>query len=132
MFLFYRSYEAEVAFLEDKIVGPATTEKIQSRLGRPSLISRKNPGNVACRMNCSVCNETATPSAHADRGANANVHYKDSRWLRSKGHFLSVGAAVISCRNERAPDGLVADAHLADGFLHLILVKNCPRPFYLW
>ncbi|KAK4358366.1 hypothetical protein RND71_023976 [Anisodus tanguticus] len=26
---------------------------------------------------------------------------KDSRWLKSKGHFLSVGAAVISCRNEK-------------------------------
>lgn len=132
VFLEHRSYEAEVAFLEDKTVGPARTEKIQSRLWRPSLISRKNPDNVACHMNCSVCNETATPSVHADRGADANIHSEDSRWLRCKGLFLSVGAAVISCRNERAPDGLVADAHLADGFLHLILVKNCPRPFYLW
>ncbi|CAD5333043.1 unnamed protein product [Arabidopsis thaliana] len=35
-------------------------------------------------------------------------------------------------RNERAPDGLVVDAHLSDGFLHLILIKDCSRPKYLW
>lgn len=57
---------------------------------------------------------------------------KESRWLTTKGHFISVGAAVISCRNSRAPDGLVADAHLSDGFLELILIKDCPLPHYLW
>ena len=84
-------------------------------------------------MNCIICKEATAASAYADKGiTNANVYSADSRWLRSKGRFISVGAAVISCRNEKAPDGMIADAHLADGFLHLILVKECPRPFYLW
>ncbi|KAJ8511646.1 hypothetical protein OPV22_002080 [Ensete ventricosum] len=62
----------------------------------------------------------------------SRIHSQDSRWLEYKGRFLSVGAAIISCRNERAPKGLVAEAHLADGFLHLILIKDCPHPLYLW
>lgn len=56
----------------------------------------------------------------------------EKRWLKSKGRYLSVGAAIISCRNERAPDGLVADAHLSDGLLHLVLIRDCPHAFYLW
>ncbi|KAL1533079.1 ceramide kinase [Salvia divinorum] len=58
--------------------------------------------------------------------------FKGMKWSCSKGRYLSVGASVISCRNEKAPDGLVADAHLSDGFLHLILIKECPHPYYLW
>ncbi|KAK4385167.1 Ceramide kinase [Sesamum angolense] len=40
----------------------------------------------------------------------------------------------VSCRANCAvcPDGLVADAHLSDGYLHLILIKECPHPCYLW
>lgn len=85
----------------------------------------KKPDRVSCHANCVVCN---TKSDSTPVGPNL----KGLRWSRSKGLFLSVGAAVISCRNEKAPDGLVADAHLSDGFLHLILVKDCPHPFYLW
>ncbi|KAF1894006.1 hypothetical protein Lal_00003921 [Lupinus albus] len=52
------------------------------------------------------------------------------RWMGPKRYdyagtmvFLrhSVGAAVISCRNEKAPDG----------FLHLILIRDCPHASYL-
>ncbi|XP_048421500.1 ceramide kinase-like isoform X1 [Pyrus x bretschneideri] len=43
----------------------------------------------------------------------------ETKWSISKGNFISIGAAVISNRNERAPDGLVADAHLSDGFMRL-------------
>lgn len=128
-----RSYEAEVVFLEEKIADPPTkAENFQSRL-QGSLFSQKNPEKMVCHMNCIICNGTSSATLHDDRSINhANVHCEDSRWSRSKGCFLSVGAAVISCRNEKAPNGLVADAHLADGFLHLIVVKDCPRPFYLW
>ena len=48
-----------------------------------------------------------------------------SKWLKSKGPFLSVGAALMSCRNDKAPGGVVVDAHLSDGFLHLVLIKDC-------
>lgn len=89
--------------------------------GRP-----KNSERVACCVNCSVCNTGPVDPLHHTQ------YSEESKWLRSKGRFLSVGAAVISCRNEKAPDGLVADAHLSDGFLHLILIKDCPRALYLW
>lgn len=84
-----------------------------------------------------VCNQptiSETDQDFSDRTIGKSDIYsnKDLKWSSSKGRFLSIGAAVISCRNERAPDGLVADAHLSDGFLHLILVKDCPRPYYLW
>jgi ceramide kinase len=84
-----------------------------------------------------VCNQPTLSESDRDFsdgvvGKSDNYNNQDLKWSRSKGCFLSVGAAVISCRNERAPDGLVADAHLSDGFLHLILVKDCPRPYCLW
>lgn len=85
---------------------------------------------MTCRVNCAICNSKpnhtigGTPSIAQD--------LKGLKWSKSKGRYLSVGAAVISCRNEKAPDGLVADAHLSDGFLHLILIKECRHPLYLW
>ncbi|KAI4340814.1 hypothetical protein MLD38_025616 [Melastoma candidum] len=42
-----------------------------------------------------------------------------------------VNCDTCSPKNGRAPDGLVADAHLADGFMHLILINDCPRALYL-
>ncbi|CAI5961461.1 unnamed protein product [Closterium sp. NIES-64] len=52
-------------------------------------------------------------------------------WRTVRGKFHSVGAAVMSCRNDKAPDGVAAQAHLADGNLHLILIRKCSRPEYL-
>ncbi|KAA8533896.1 hypothetical protein F0562_031413 [Nyssa sinensis] len=134
VFLRHRSYEAEIAYLEVKSEKTNSTPEKGLR-GSRMQASRglaKKSEKVPCRVNCNICNTkpihnlarhaTSTPYSHPD----------ESRWLRSKGRYLSVGAAVISCRNERAPDGLVADAHLSDGFLHLILIKDCPHAFYLW
>lgn len=90
---------------------------------------RRKPERMSCRANCTVCNETTNDGMIGHSSLATNLG--SLRWLKSKGHFLSVGAAVISCRNEKAPDGLVADAHLSDGFLHLILIKDCPHPSYL-
>lgn len=126
LFSCFRSYEAEIAYLEVKSEesssaseeGPRGSRK-RSLLGLPKKSER-----MPCRVNCNVCTSTSDPMP----AQNA----EGSRWLKSKGRFLSIGAAVISCRNERAPDGLVADAHLSDGFLHLILVKDCPHAMYLW
>ena len=52
-------------------------------------------------------------------------------WKTVRGRFQSVGAAIISCRNDKAPDGMAAYAHLADGNLHLILIRECTRVQYL-
>lgn len=126
------SYEAEVAYVEVKpdntILAPENGVHgagTKSFWGLPKKSKR-----VACRVKCDVCN---TKTVHmSTKLPDKAPHSQESKWLRSKGRFLSVGAAVISCRNEKAPDGLVADAHLSDGFLHLILIKDCPRALYLW
>lgn len=116
-----RSYEAEISYLDinSKKSDPDSNDDNLNG-GRKSCQGLKRKSEkIICRANCEVCN---TPFSGKMK----------SKWLRSRGRFLSVGAAVISCRNERAPDGLVADAHLADGLLHLILIRNCSHALYLW
>ncbi|CAN4121771.1 unnamed protein product [Withania somnifera] len=131
VFLRHRSYEAEVAYVdvesEKKNIGHEKESSDNWTKGLWSLLKKSE--RVACRSNCNICK---TKSGHTSANCPSLQPYsKDSRWLKSKGQFLSVGAAVISCRNEKAPDGLVADAHLSDGFLHLILIKDCPHVCYL-
>ncbi|KAK6788719.1 hypothetical protein RDI58_012517 [Solanum bulbocastanum] len=131
VFLRHRSYEAEVAYLEveseKKNIGPEKESIGSWTKGLWSLLKKSE--RVACRANCNICKTKASHTSA--KCPSLHPYSKDSRWLKSKGRFLSVGAAVISCRNEKAPDGLVADAHLSDGFLHLILIKECPHAYYL-
>ncbi|KAK9913987.1 hypothetical protein M0R45_037786 [Rubus argutus] len=133
VFLRHRSYQAEIAYLEVK------SEEINSTSERGNLGIRKrafwSPNKsekVICRANCNIC---CTKPIHPSTDGSHTTpfsHAGETKWSSTKGRFLSVGAAVISCRNEKAPDGLVADAHLSDGFLHLILIKDCPHALYLW
>ncbi|CAL9208121.1 unnamed protein product [Musa hybrid cultivar] len=127
-FLKHRSYEAKVTFLKTE---EQETSNIASDI-QTSQLFQKNSKNVVCRANCSICNDFKNAAQHSADVAVSPIHSQDSRWLEYTGRFLSVGAAIISCRNERAPKGLVAEAHVADGFLHLILIKDCPHPLYLW
>ncbi|XP_023534408.1 ceramide kinase isoform X1 [Cucurbita pepo subsp. pepo] len=112
VFLRHSSYEAEVAYVDIK-----------------SEDTNTNGKRVLCCHNCSICS-TKAYLQHSNTGSDSRQN--ETRWLKSKGRFLSIGAAVISCRNEKAPDGLVADAHLSDGFLHLILIRDCHHALYLW
>lgn len=123
VFLRHRSYEAEVGYLKVESEKSNSTPE-GGRLGSRirELWGPPKSERLVCRVNCNICEKKPTPYSRPE----------EPRWLRSRGRFLSVGAAVIACRNERAPDGLVADAHLSDGFLHLILIKDCPRAKYLW
>ncbi|WOL10210.1 hypothetical protein Cni_G18964 [Canna indica] len=131
-FLKHKSYEAEITFLKTEEDGVATgTSNIASGIQSSKPVHKK-PKKVFCCANCSICNDIKDSGQAAANIASSSIHSQDSRWQKCKGRFLSVGGAVISCRNERAPEGLVSEAHLSDGFLHLILVKDCPRPFYLW
>ncbi|KAH6818134.1 Diacylglycerol kinase family protein [Perilla frutescens var. frutescens] len=131
VFLQHRSYEAEVNYLEvehkEASLIPEADPEVHNR--RFWCLPKK-PDRVTCRANCAICNSKFNHTTVGSSSLAQNL--KGLKWSRSKGRFLSVGAAVISCRNEKAPDGLVADAHLSDGFLHLILIKDCPHPFYLW
>ncbi|GAA0181556.1 kinase [Lithospermum erythrorhizon] len=131
VFLRHSSYEAEVEYLELEPENESPSSE-GSSVGRKKGLWRlsKKSDKVPCRANCDVCNLKVL---HSLPSSTSSVSYsQDSRWKRTRGRFLSVGGAVISCRNEKAPDGLVADAHLSDGFLHLILIKDCPRAYYLW
>ncbi|KAL0304061.1 UNVERIFIED_CONTAM: Ceramide kinase [Sesamum radiatum] len=131
VFLQHRSYEAEVNYLEiepeNSTLGPETDPQVSD--STLWCLPRK-PGRVSCRANCAVCNVKSNKGMVGSPSLAQDL--QGLRWSKSKGRFLSVGAAVISCRNEKAPDGLVADAHLSDGYLHLILIKECPHPCYLW
>ncbi|XP_021721751.1 ceramide kinase-like isoform X2 [Chenopodium quinoa] len=120
VFLKHRSYEAELSYLDVKSenTDPDSKDDLIGGVESCQGLKRKCE-RIICRANCKVCNTPYTGMMK-------------SKWLKTRGNFLSVGAAVMSCRNERAPDGLVADAHLTDGLLHLILVKNCSHALYLW
>ncbi|XP_074322117.1 ceramide kinase isoform X2 [Apium graveolens] len=122
VFLRHSLYEAEVTFVED------IKDENSSAGDRAKFLPKKSE-RVVCRVKCDVCN---TKPVEMSEPPIRESHLHDLKWLRSRGKFISVGAAVISCRNEKAPDGLVADAHLSDGFLHLLLIKDCPRASYLW
>ncbi|GJP60123.1 hypothetical protein CLOP_g17259 [Closterium sp. NIES-67] len=86
---------------------------------------------------CSYDDGTTSQSpsaAHADVVASLQPLTWDEAtpgWCTVRGRFHSVGGAVISCRNEKAPDGVAAHAHLADGNLNLIMIRECSRPEYL-
>lgn len=131
MFLRHRSYEAEVAYLEVKSEETISAPE-KSPLARETNGSSSKSEKVVCRVNCNICNTMSGNASPRCPDMSNSSQLDDSKWLRSKGRFLSIGAAVISCRNERAADGLVVDAHLSDGFLHLILIKDCPHAYYLW
>ncbi|TVU28973.1 hypothetical protein EJB05_20514 [Eragrostis curvula] len=135
VFLKHRSYDAKVAFIETGDTHSLAASSEDATGGaQPLQLRQKRPRKAICRTNCFICKAASTS------GQNSEDEIPDSsrtvcdnpKWVWSKGRFLSVGAAVISCRNERAPDGLVADAHLSDGFLHLLLIRDCPLPLYLW
>ena len=80
-------------------------------------------------MNCTVCADGIDSDEFIVLTSGVEVLPQTkphaSKWLKAKGPFLSVGAALMSCRNDKAPDGVVVDAHLSDGFLHLVLIKDC-------
>ncbi|XVF54925.1 hypothetical protein PTKIN_Ptkin05aG0219900 [Pterospermum kingtungense] len=132
VFLRHRSYEAEVAYVEVESEKDSSVSDGSRMFGKVWSLKRRKSETAICRANCSVCKiEPVYSSARSPR-TTPYTSPQGTRWLKSKGRFLSVGAAIMSNRNERAPDGLVADAHLSDGFLHLLLIKDCPHALYLW
>ena len=132
VFLRHRSYEAEVSFIE---VPDEKTHHIRSELASCRKEAVGNSKKVKCLMNCAVCadgidsDEPIVLTSGVEVLPQTKPHA--SKWLKSKGPFLSVGAALMSCRNDKAPGGVVVDAHLSDGFLHLVLIKDCSHASYL-
>ncbi|XP_006648902.1 ceramide kinase [Oryza brachyantha] len=135
VFLKHRSYEAQVAFLENGNTNSLTASAENNASAVQTLQYHQNRHHkIICRTNCFICKGSSASEHNSEDDLldSSRTPCENPKWVWSKGRFLSVGAAVISCRNERAPDGLVADAHLSDGFLHLLLIRDCPLPFYLW
>uniref|UniRef100_A0A0E0K350 Ceramide kinase n=1 Tax=Oryza punctata TaxID=4537 RepID=A0A0E0K350_ORYPU len=135
VFLKHRSYEAKVAFVANgNTHSLAALAENNANEVQTLQYHRNRHHKTICRTNCFICKGTSTSERNSEdeNSHSSRTACENPKWVWSEGRFLSVGAAVISCRNERAPDGLVADAHLSDGFLHLLLIRDCPLPFYLW
>lgn len=127
-----RAYEAEIAYLEVESESANSDPEGGCILSTVRALYGPNKSEKQiCRTNCKICS-TKPGSSPKSAHPTPYTHPEGVRWSKSKGSFLSVGAAVMSNRNEKAPDGLVTDAHLCDGFLHLIMIKDCPRALYLW
>jgi len=91
---------------------------------------------IVCLANCAVCaggfDFSHVLNCESDtEGSQQAVGMPAPTWKTCHAKFHSIGAAVMSCRNEKAPEGVAAHAHLADGLLHLILIRECSRPDYL-
>jgi len=52
-------------------------------------------------------------------------------WVKVQGEFASVMCVVTSCISEKSRQGLMPEAHLADGRLALVMVERCSRLQYL-
>ncbi|CAM6089143.1 unnamed protein product [Calypogeia fissa] len=118
VFMKHKKYMAEVSFLEMPT----------NSTGKATHSQRK----VICRANCFVCSQGIDWNHLVSEDDEApSQRLPKPKWRTIQDSFHSVGAAVMSCRNDKAPDGLVAHAHLSDGLLDLILIKSCSRPNYL-
>jgi len=49
----------------------------------------------------------------------------DGAWREVEGEFNAIMAVVMPCRSDRSDSGLAPFAHMADGIIHLILVRKC-------
>eukprot|EP00271_Cylindrocystis_brebissonii_P020271 TRINITY_DN6647_c0_g1_i2.p1 TRINITY_DN6647_c0_g1~~TRINITY_DN6647_c0_g1_i2.p1 ORF type:complete len:921 (+),score=178.28 TRINITY_DN6647_c0_g1_i2:117-2765(+) len=116
---------------------------------------KSSNSRVVCKANCMVCasgqdfshlgadlSSDEGDGSHHGKAAPGGLQAPESSlsirtnrgpfWKRAHGNlYHSVGAAIMSCRNDKAPDGMAAHAHLADGQAHLILIRPCSRPMYL-
>lgn len=136
VFFQHKLYEAEVSYvelLESNTKTPVFNGSPTKNLLHRDVSKKGGLRRLMCRLNCSICANGVDLSDLDEMSVvPSQPPQKIPRWKHSRGSFISVGAAVISCRNEKAPNGVAASAHLADGLLHLILVKDCSRLAYLW
>ncbi|CAK9263449.1 unnamed protein product [Sphagnum jensenii] len=144
VFMKHKRYEAEVSFLDiphslssPHGVVPQGPWTHHLPFTNSNSISQENK-KVICRVNCATCAKgpdfSHIVSQHSEEGYASNRRLEGlqaPKWQTRRGKFHSVGAAIMSCRNDKAPDGVAAHAHLADGFLHLILIRECSRPAHL-
>ncbi|KAI5058166.1 hypothetical protein GOP47_0026336 [Adiantum capillus-veneris] len=136
VFFQHKLYDAEISYIELPETDLRTSEPGSSNYGS-GLFNKKTWRNgglnkIACRLNCNICSNGMDFFEMDETSSISSNSENTPKWKHVRGSYISVGAAVISCRNEKAPNGVAASAHLADGLLHLILVKECSRLSYLW
>ncbi|GAQ89220.1 Ceramide kinase [Klebsormidium nitens] len=126
-FLRHRTYEAEITYLErGKTFDPSGTT---SKPGH-----RRSNSRVVCRVACHVCSKAGDEEREAEAVGTTDLvgEYKPKAlWRTLRGEYHSVAGAVMACRNDKAPDGISTFAHLSDGRMDLILIKDCSRLEYL-
>jgi Ceramide kinase C-terminal domain len=57
--------------------------------------------------------------------------YTAGNWKSIEGEFNAIMAVVLPCRSDRSDSGLAPFAHIADGIIHLIMVRKCSAAQYL-
>ncbi|XP_024368535.1 ceramide kinase isoform X3 [Physcomitrium patens] len=139
VFMNHKSYEAEVSFLDvsQNQPDPKTSMPQGPWIRNTSSQSRNDARRkVVCLANCAICASGFDFShvVNSESDSEGVPHAEGMQaptWKTVRSKFQSVGAAVMSCRNDKAPEGVAAHAHLADGLLHLILIRECSRLGYL-
>ncbi|KNC86645.1 hypothetical protein, variant [Sphaeroforma arctica JP610] len=52
-------------------------------------------------------------------------------WEVRKGNFIAINALSMSCKHPKSVNGMAPFAHLSDGTMLLVMVRQCSRPKYL-
>lgn len=81
--------------------------------------NRKIPSQCLGGKGCDDCDELLNPS-------NSN-----GEWKRVEGRFIGVSGANISCRCSLSPQGMAPFAHLSDGHMELIVIRQTSRLSHL-
>ncbi|CAL8471765.1 g11307 [Coccomyxa elongata] len=109
-----RAYNAEVAFLpSDPVLDKARRE---------------------CRAECEVCgpgSPTRAAGSDARFMTSSRRALDEGGWVNRQGRYKSIMAVVTACRSDMSVNGLAPEAHLADGRLQLVLVRDTSRFHYL-
>ena len=64
-------------------------------------------------------------------GHNSRMAVAAGNWKTVEGEFNAIMAVMLPCRSDRSDSGLAPFAHIADGIIHLIMVRKCSAAQYL-
>lgn len=129
-----------VADLQDALAGMARWQVENSHRADKRIMARMTPC-CSYRLGCIMRSGTITCSyafGSADFqsgllliGMMRMQARPDGRWKTVTGRYKSIMAVVTPCRSDRSTLGLSPFSHLADGRIHLVLVKDCSVLQYL-
>jgi ceramide kinase len=80
---------------------------------------------------CSSTTATPAASSAAAAAADAADGPPGPGWVKLEGQYCSIMCVVTSCISDKSRQGLMPEAHLADGRLALVMVEGCSRLQYL-